>query len=141
MTLIKVEDSKYINLENVANINFVKDKIVFNMGYSVEKADNGRISDYFYTHKMNDSFRKTDYFNDNFVQIVGKDREVAINKNKISYIKKDSRSCKIIIGFAHDVNISNLENLVTVAEHYYIKMENVEELDDKFSLLIQELNM
>lgn len=141
MTLIKVEDSKYINLENVANINFVKDKIVFNMAYSVEKADNGRISDYFYTTKMNDYFRKTDYFNDNFIQIVGKDREVALNKNKISYIKKDSRYCKIIIGFTHDVNISNLDNLVTVAEHYYIKMDNNEDLDDKFSLLIQELNM
>lgn len=141
MTLVKVEDSKFINLENVANINFVKDKIVFNMAYSVEKADNGRISDYFYTTKLNDSFRNTDYFNDNFIQIVGKDREVAINKNKISYVKKDQKSCKIIIGFTHDVNISNFDNLVTVAEHYYIKMENNEELEDKFAILLQELNM
>lgn len=140
MKLIKIDDNRFVNLEKVANINFLRDKIVFNMAYSIEKEHSGRISDYFYIDRVNgEGILKDDYFYENFVYVQGKDRNVAINKNYVSYIKRDHRTCKITIGFCHDVTMRDLENIKTVAEHFYIKMESKEELDLKFDVLMMEL--
>ena len=85
MILIETNNSSLVNLEKVSNINFLSDKIVFNMSYSVTKNQLGRISDYFYLNNL--SFYNCDYYKENFIELIGSDRKVAFNKNYVSYIK------------------------------------------------------
>lgn len=136
MKLYKVDD-KYVNLEKVANVNCLSDKYVFNMSYSVKIENVGRISDYVYV--KSDSFMKSDYFKDNFIEVSGIDRRVFINVNHISQIRKDVKNSKIIFSFCHDVNGRNIMDFEFVAEHMYIKV-NPSELDYKFDHYIKVLN-
>lgn len=137
MILIETNNSSLVNLEKVSNINFLSDKIVFNMSYSVTKNQLGRISDYFYLNNL--SFYNCDYYKENFIELIGSDRKVAFNKNYVSYIKKDDKNLKLIIGFCNDVEKfkENSFNYEKVSEHYYIKFDSLEELNKNYNKLLE----
>lgn len=141
MYLIEIEKDLCVNLDKVANVNVLKDKFVFNMSYSVDIDNIGKISDYYYINKDKDDFINSKYFRENFIKIVGLDREVYINKNHISYIMKEYKNNKLIIGFSHSVQGRNIKDNKTIAEHMYIKMDFKETLDNMFNILKQNLKV
>jgi len=147
---IKTND-RIINLVNVSNINIVtkQKRVVFNMNYSIEILDYGRmktISDYSYLDaRDNDDFdlilssiMNNQYIIDNFIS----HDNGYINKNEISSIKFSDKKNRIIVNLSHPVSFTDYNNNDKItSEFVYINFTNKHDYETRSKELIKELGL
>lgn len=133
---LKVDENRVVSLDSVTNINYLKDKNVLNLCYPVE-TKMGLISDYVYVSK--DLKFKCKYFDENFIFVKGIDRQVSINKKFISSIKLDELNSKIIFSFKHAIESRGINHHNTIAEHFYVKFNDMKDAKFMFNQIIEML--
>ena len=130
-------NDRIINLQNVSNINILKDRnrIVFNMNYNIEIStnygDKKYISDYVYwdardireVEKYLEKLNVIDYFNENFINQI--DGNGYINKNEISSVKFSDRKNRVIFNLSHPVTFKDFDgNDKITSEFVYVNCNN-----------------
>lgn len=139
MSFIKIND-RYVNLENVANIVFLEDKVVFNFNYAVslKMPPKKLISDYIYTSDVDESsLDNNDFIIENFIKI-DNGSVYYVNKKCISSFKKDSRNLKLIFNFNHSVSVDTL-NVESSSEFLYIKYVDLNTLNNAYRRIVSDL--
>lgn len=139
MSFIKIND-RYVNLENVANIVFLEDKVVFNFNYAVslKMPPKKLISDYIYTSDVDESsLDNNDFIIENFIKI-DNGSVYYVNKKCISSFKKDSRNLKLIFNFNHSVSVDT-PNVESSSEFLYIKYVDLNTLNNAYRRIVSDL--
>ena len=139
MSFIKIND-RYVNLENVANIVFLEDKVVFNFNYAVslKMPPKKLISDYIYTSDVDESsLDNNDFIIENFIKI-DNGSVYYVNKKCISSFKKDSRNLKLIFNFNHSVSVDT-PNVESSTEFLYIKYVDLNTLNNAYRRIVSDL--
>lgn len=139
MSFIKIND-RYVNLENVANIVFLEDKVVFNFNYAVslKMPPKKLISDYIYTSDVDESsLDNNDFIIENFIKI-DNGSVYYVNKKCISSFKKDSRNLKLIFNFNHSVSVDT-PNVESSSEFLYIKYVDLNTLNNAYRKIVSDL--
>jgi len=138
MAFLQTND-RIINLANVSNINILVDKnrIVFNLNYSIEIDANGKaklISDYVYWDSVNkDNFElnikhlgDNNYFKDNF--LTRSDDNGFININEISSVKLSEKKNRVIFNLSHPITFKDFDgNERITSEFVYVNCKDVNE--------------
>lgn len=133
---INVNDETAINLQAVCNINVLKDKQILNMCYTFTNKNNV-MSGYYYFDVNNTDYKKCPYFKENFIEVKGSNRQIFINKTKISFVKKESD--KLVVGFMHSVLRHNSDEIVFCPEYMYIKMSQ-EQIEQNYKKILEICN-
>ena len=139
MSFIKIND-RYVNLENVANIVFLEDKVVFNFNYAVtlKMPPKKLISDYIYTSDVDESsLDNNDFIIENFIKI-DNGSVYYVNKKCISSFKKDSRNLKLIFNFNHSVSVDT-PSVESSSEFLYIKYVDLNTLNNAYRRIVSDL--
>lgn len=139
MSFIKIND-RYVNFENVANIVFLEDKVVFNFNYAVslKMPPKKLISDYIYTSDVDESsLDNNDFIIENFIKI-DNGSVYYVNKKCISSFKKDSRNLKLIFNFNHSVSVDT-PNVESSSEFLYIKYVDLNTLNNAYRRIVSDL--
>lgn len=135
-SFIKTND-RMINLQNVSNINVLRDRnrIVFNMNYCVDLSNKDyskSISDYVYWDMNSVSeldinleiLYKNKYFTNNFISKTNDNGY--INTNEISSIKFAKHKFRVIFNLSHPISFKNKdqESKIT-SEFVYVNCNNL----------------
>lgn len=129
-------NDRIINLQNVSNVNIIKDKkrIVFNLNYSIEIfTDKGDkvISDYVYWDAVSnenlqqniDHLKEIDGFSDVFIRNAQDDG--FININEISTIKFSEKKHRVIFNLSHPISYRDFDgNERVTSEFVYVNCPN-----------------
>jgi len=128
-------NDRIINLQNVSNINVLKDgnRIIFNMNYNIEivyfdkvqrKEKSKFISDYVYwdsnTHddmlKNLKQLEELKFFKDNFIkQSVNAG---FINKNEISSVKFSDKKYRVIFNLSHPITFTDFDGREKITSEF-----------------------
>lgn len=127
----KTDNNKSLNLKKVSNVNIVKNRIVFNMNYSVDINNSRLISDYVYwdsndAYGLNSKIKQLSqnkYFIENFITKPFQDG--FINMNEISSVKFEDNKFRVIFNLSHPVTFTdyNGKNKIT-SEFVYADCRN-----------------
>lgn len=132
-------NDRIINLRNVSNINILVDKnrIVFNLNYSIEIDANGKtklISDYVYWDSVNKEnlelnikhLGNNNYFKDNF--LTQPSDYGFININEISSVKLSEKKNRVIFNLSHPITFKDYDgNERITSEFVYVNCKDVNE--------------
>lgn len=132
-------NDRIINLANVSNINILVDKnrIVFNLNYSIEIDANGKtklISDYVYWDSVNKEnlelnikhLSSNGYFKNNF--LIQPNENGFININEISSVKLSEKKNRVIFNLSHPVTFKDFDsNERITSEFVYVNCKDVNE--------------
>jgi len=130
---------RIINLKNVSNINILVDRnrIVFNLNYSIEIDTNGRtklISDYVYWDSVSKDNLElnikhlggNNYFKDNF--LTQPNTYGFINLNEISSVKLSEKKNRVIFNLSHPITFKDFDgNERITSEFVYVNCKDVNE--------------
>lgn len=130
---------RIINLKNVSNINILIDRnrIVFNLNYSIDINANGRtklISDYVYWDAVSKDnlelnirhLGSNNYFKDNF--LTQPSEYGFINLNEISSVKLSEKKNRVIFNLSHPVTFKDFDgNERITSEFVYVNCKDVNE--------------
>lgn len=130
---------RIINLKNVSNINILIDRnrIVFNLNYSIELDANGKtklISDYVYWDSVSKDNLELNikhlcsnkYFKDNF--LTQPSAYGFINLNEISSIKLSEKKNRVIFNLSHPITFKDFDgNERITSEFVYVNCKDVNE--------------
>jgi hypothetical protein len=129
-------NDRIINLTNVSNINILVDKnrIVFNLNYSIEIDANGKnklISDYVYWDSVNKDnlelnikhLGNNNYFKDNF--LTQPSNYGFININEISSVKLSEKKNRVIFNLSHPITFKDYDgNERITSEFVYVNCKD-----------------
>lgn len=132
-------NDRIINLANVSNINILVDKnrIVFNLNYSIKIDANGKaklISDYVYWDSVNKENLELNikhlggnkYFKDNF--LTQPSDYGFINLNEISSVKFSEKKNRVIFNLSHPITFKDYDgNERITSEFVYVNCKDVNE--------------
>lgn len=138
MSFLQTND-RIINLKNVSNINILVDRnrIVFNLNYSIEIDANGRtklISDYVYWDSVSKDnlelnikhLGSNNYFKDNF--LTQPTSNGFINLNEISSVKLSEKKNRVIFNLSHPITFKDFDgNERITSEFVYVNCKDVNE--------------
>jgi len=133
---------RLINLQNVSNINLLRDRkrIVFNMNYNIQiNSRNGSklISDYVYwdcddskefQHNMY-NLTTNEYFVNNFIDKIN--YEGYINLNEISSIKYSFKKNRVIFNLSHPVTFTDFDGRDKItSEFVYVNCKDSKQFSE-----------
>lgn len=149
---------RVINLQNVSNINILKDsnRIIFNMNYNIEisyfdkvskREKNKFISDYVYwdAYAHNDmmanlkSLQTSKYFKEHFIQQTAGNG--FINKNEISSVKFAENKRRVIFNLSHPVTFTDFDGKEKItSEFVYVNCSDLNQYDSYVNYVKTELS-
>lgn len=116
MKLVKFSNEVMVNLENVSSVKFLDSRIVLNMNYCIIKQKNV-IPDYVYIDNYTDEDENTLRNYENFIKA---SKNVLVNKDSISNIKKVNDGVIINLAHPHSYNLTKNNKVVNTVIADYI---------------------
>lgn len=147
---------RIINLQNVSNINILKDtnRIIFNMNYNIEishfdkvskREKTKYISDYVYwdardKEDLSENLMSlnTQYFVENFIKQASGNGY--INKNEISSVKFSDKKYRVIFNLSHPVTFTDFDGKEKItSEFVYVNCNDLKSYDTYVNYVKTEL--
>lgn len=116
MKLVKFSNEVMVNLENVSSVKFLESRIVLNMNYGIIKQNNV-IPDYVYIDNYTDEDENTLRNFENFIRA---SKNILVNKESISNIKKVNDGVIINLAHPHSYNLTKNNKVVNAVIADYI---------------------
>lgn len=115
MKLVKFSNEVMVNLENVSSVKFLENRIVLNMNYCIVKQKNV-IPDYVYIDNYTAEDENTLRNYENFIKAT---KNILVNKNSISNVKKVKDGVIINLAHPHSYNlVKDNKSIRTVIADY-----------------------
>lgn len=127
----------YINMDVVSHIKIdsKKNKIYFNMAYSILGNNNDFIQDYIYVERNAENLEML-YEAVNTVDFISYDEGKWVNRNTISSFKYDPTNCRVIINLSTAHTYTVRDNIKVMSEFVY--MNNV--TNDGFKKFVEQVS-
>lgn len=127
----------YINMDAVSHIKIdsKKNKIYFNMAYSILGQNNDFIQDYIYVERNAENLEML-YEAVNNVDFISYDEGKWVNRNTISSFKYDHANCRVIINLSTAHTYTVRGNIKVMSEFVY--MNNV--TNDGFKKFVEQVS-
>lgn len=116
MKLVKLSNGVMVNLENVSSVKFLESRIVLNMNYCIIKQKNV-IPDYVYIDDYTEEDENTLRNYENFIRA---SKNVLVNKDSISNVKKVNGSVIINLAHPHSYNLTKNDKVVNTVIADYV---------------------
>lgn len=116
MRLVEFSNGVMVNLENVSSVKFLDNRIVLNMNYCIVKQNNV-IPDYVYIDDYTEEDESALRNYENFIKV---SKNVLVNKESISNVKKVNDGVIINLAHPHSYNLTKNNKVVNAVIADYI---------------------